>query len=723
MTEIDTEDEDVGNGDGEPRPTKTTKRRPAQRTVATKRTDTRTPRSKTAPARTTTARVAPRARAAAPTPEPEAAKEPEATQALRLPPELTVRELGELLAVSPIAIIKALMKNGIMATISQRLDYDTAAVVAHDLGVEVHEEQTIADAVVEEEMTAPEPPPAEAPPLETSTRKSEPAIVEPAAESPVPEAPVVDIETAPVTDEMPDIVEPEDPEELLQPRPPVVTVMGHVDHGKTMLLDTIRSANVIATEAGGITQHIGAYQVDRNGHQVTFIDTPGHAAFTAMRARGARVTDIAIIVVSATEGVMPQTSEAIAHARAARVPIIVALNKMDLPEANPDRVKAQLAEAGLELVEWGGDVEVVEVSAKTGAGIDDLLETILLTAELAHDGKGFRANPNRPAVGTIIEARMDRQRGATATAIIQNGTLATGQYIVAGSVFGKVRALYNDRGILVKSVPPSAPVSVLGLADVPQAGDRMQVIATEKEARVVAAERALTKRTRELLPNQAAAALEDIFARMQQGAPKEVNLVLKADVQGSLEAVSGTLQNFDGKAAESSTPHLRIIHDAVGPITENDVLLAAASRAMVIGFNVTPDPAARRAAQAEQVEIRFYNIIYKLTEDVEALLRGQVEPVYHEVIYGHAEVRQVFTAGRVSIAGGYVTDGRILRNATIRVRRGADTVWTGAISSLKRFRDDVREVATGYEFGLTADGFNDFQEGDIIEAFGQERLT
>ena len=534
--------------------------------------------------------------------------------------------------------------------------------------------------------------------------------------------------TAPVLAE-PEIeepMEPVDPEESLQKRPPVVTVMGHVDHGKTALLDYIRSTNVVAGEAGGITQHMGAYQVEKNGEKITFLDTPGHAAFTAMRARGAKVTDIAIVVVAATEGVMPQTVEAISHAKAAHVPIIVALNKMDLPDANPDRVKAELADSGLDLVEWGGETEVRQVSAKSGEGIDDLLETIVLTAELANGGKGLRANPDAEASGTVIEARMDRQRGPLATVIVQRGTLKLGQFVVAGGVLGKVRALTDDSGKNVKEARPSTPVTILGMSDVPRAGDKFHVYSNEREARGIAEARADINRQGSLLrPSRAASAVTDIFAAMQQGQPKEINLVIKADVQGSLEAIVGALNEIDsspnGSANAQPRPHLRILYAAVGPISESDVLLATASDALVIGFNVSPDPGARRTIKSESVDVKQYSIIYKLTEDIEALLAGSAEPVYHEVVYGHAEVRQIFKAGRSAFAGSYVTDGRITRNSTIRVQRGGEVIWTGAIGSLKRFKDDVREVASGYEFGIGLDGFMDFEEGDTLEAFGQER--
>lgn len=663
---------------------------------------------------------------------------------IELPSTLTVGALAEALGASPINVIKALMRNGIMATVNQRLDFDTAAIVATDLGVDVIEEGTVVEI---------EPIPDPEPLVQYEAGLEQ--IVEPVSNVDLEEV-VTEDEADPLPvrrrrrrgpgqagsdteldeDELAlqemsrQLEEPEeasDAEDQLVKRPSVVTVMGHVDHGKTALLDTIRSTNVIATEAGGITQHIGAYQVEREGELITFLDTPGHAAFTSMRARGAKVTDIAIIVVAASEGVMPQTVEAIDHARAANVPIIVAMNKIDLPEANPDRVKAQLGEIGLSLVEWGGDVEVVNVSAKTGEGIEGLLETITLTAELADGGKGLRANPDRDASGTVIEARMDRQKGPLATVIVQNGTLRVGQYVGTGGVAGKARALTDDHGRQVKLAGPSMPVTILGLDDVPSAGDRFRVYTNEKDARNRTEAKSVLLRQGALLrPRRGSAAVTDIFADMERSQPKDLNLVIKADVQGSLEAIVGALQEMDRTYEDlldgPASRRIRILHSSVGPISESDILLAAASDAMVIGFGVSPDPAARRATKAQDVEIRQYNIIYKLTEDIEGMLAGAAEPVYQEVIYGHAEVRQVFTAGRTSIAGGYVTDGRITRNSTIHVMRNDETVWTGPVSSLKRFKDDVREVLNGFEFGLTLDGFNGFAEGDRLEAFGQERV-
>ncbi len=578
---------------------------------------------------------------------------------MEFPAVLTVKEMSELMRLTPVDIIKALMKNGIMATINQELDFDTAAIVAGDLGWEVKEAVTIVEEIEKQEQ------------------------------------------------------EVEEDESLLVERPPVVTVMGHVDHGKTLLLDAIRSTNVVASESGGITQHIGAYQIEKNSHRITFLDTPGHAAFTAMRARGAGVTDVAIIVVAADDGVMPQTIEAISHARAANVPIIVALNKIDKPDSNPDRVKTQLNEAGLNLVEWGGDIELVPVSAKAGTGIDDLLTTILLTSEIAN----LRANPDKAASGTVIEAKMDRSRGPMATIIVQGGTLKLGDVVVAGSAFGKVRALFDDRGKSMRGVArPGTPTVLLGLNAVPEAGDKVQVLPDEKVARVVALGRARQKRAELLASGRVSSA--DILSRISQGELKHLNVILKADTQGSIEAIQHALSELN-----SETVHVDVIHEAPGPVSESDVLLAAASNALIIGFHVRPDAAAKRASEVDGVEIKYYDIIYKLIEDIESAMSGMLDPVYQEVIQGHAEVRATFKAGRVVIAGTYVTDGAIRRNAEARVVRGGNLVTTGRITSLKRFKEDTREVASGYECGIVIEGFNDLAVGDVIEAYGQERIS
>ncbi len=575
---------------------------------------------------------------------------------VELPAVLTVKDLAEGLNLTPVDIIKALMKNGVMATINQELDYDTAAIVAGDLGVEVTEAPTILDEIEHQEE-----------------------------------------------------VEVEDEADLVE-RPPVVTIMGHVDHGKTSLLDTIRSSNVASREAGAITQHIGAYQVEKNGHKITFLDTPGHAAFTSMRARGAQVTDIAIIVVAADDGVMPQTREAISHARAASVPIIVALNKIDKPDSNPDRVKAELNEEGLNLVEWGGDIELVPVSAKSGEGIDDLLTTILLTSEILN----LRANPDKPGTGVVIEATMDRTRGPMATVIVQGGTLHPQDVVVAGSAFGRIRALFDDRGKTIRAAKPGTPVAMLGLSEVPEAGDRAQVLPDEKLARAVALQRGRQKRIENLSSTKSAG---DILSQIAAGETKTLNIILKADTQGSIEAIEHAL-------AELNTDAIRVnvLHSATGSVSESDVLLATASSALIVGFHTRPDEGARRAAEERSVEIRYYDIIYKLTEDVEIALSGMADPVYEEVVKGHVEVRQIFKAGRINIAGCYVTDGTITRNDEARVIRGGRVITTGRISSLKRFREDAREVSMGYECGIVIDGFSDVQERDIIEAYGQQRV-
>jgi translation initiation factor IF-2 len=581
---------------------------------------------------------------------------PAMPQSVELPPILTVKDLAEQLNLTPVDIIKQLMKNGVMATINQELDYDTAAIVAGDLGVEVLEAPTILDEIEHQEE-----------------------------------------------------VEVEDEANLVE-RPPVVTIMGHVDHGKTSLLDTIRSSNVAAREAGAITQHIGAYQVEKNGHRITFLDTPGHAAFTSMRARGAQVTDIAIIVVAADDGVMPQTREAIAHARAANVPIIVALNKIDKVDSNPDRVKAELNEEGLNLVEWGGDIELVPVSAKTGEGIDDLLTTILLTSEILN----LRANPDKAGTGVVIEANMDRNRGPMATVIVQGGTLHPQDIVVAGSAFGRIRALFDDRGKNVRAAKPGTPVAMLGLNEVPEAGDRAQVLPDEKVARAVALQRGRQKRMENLASTKSAG---DILSQIAAGETKTLNIILKADTQGSIEAIEHAL-------LELNTANIRVnvLHSATGSVSESDVLLATASNALIVGFHTRPDEGARRAAEERGVEIRYYDIIYKLTEDVEVALSGMADPVYAEVVKGHAEVRQIFKSGRVNIAGCYVIDGTITRNDEARVVRGGQIITTGRITSLKRFREDAREVNTGYECGIVIDGFNEVQMGDVIEAYGQQRV-
>jgi len=494
--------------------------------------------------------------------------------------------------------------------------------------------------------------------------------------------------------------------------PPVVTIMGHVDHGKTSLLDTIRKTKVAAGEAGGITQYIGAYQVEVDGKKITFLDTPGHEAFTAMRARGAQVTHIAVIVVAADDGVMPQTREAIDHAQAAKVPIIIALNKIDKIDANPDHVKQQLAEIGIVVEEYGGDVICVPVSARKGTGIDDLLEMILLVAEL----QDIRANPNRPATGTIIEAKLEKNTGPTATVLIQQGTLKMGDNIVVGSLYSKVRAMFNDRGKRIQKAPPSTPVSILGLPEVPQAGDHLEVVADERTARQIAAKTEEQRRSESMPLGQVS--LDTLYMQMQEGTVKELNIVLKCDVQGSAEAIKNALT----KVGEENIK-VRLIHEGIGNISETDVHLAAASDAIIIGFNVKADGAALRQAQKEGVDIRYYNVIYKLTDDIQAALTGMLEPTFREVIEGHAEVRQIFKAGKNTvIAGCQVIDGKLTRSSQARIMRKNVKVYDGKIASLRRGKDDVREVATGYECGVVLDNFTEFEEGDIIETFAQERV-
>jgi translation initiation factor IF-2 len=570
-----------------------------------------------------------------------------------------VKDLAELLQATPNEVIRNLIKHGIFANINEVVDYEKAATIARDLGFE--------------------PSPIAA-----------------------TQAPAVQGKKASVAEDERDMVT----------IPPVVTIMGHVDHGKTSLLDVIRKTKVAAGEAGGITQHIGAYQVEVNGKKITFLDTPGHEAFTAMRARGAQVTHIAIIVVAADDGVMPQTREAIDHARAAQVPIIIALNKIDKANANPDRVKQQLAEIDVVIEEYGGDIVCVPVSARKGTGIDELLDYILLVAEV----QDIKANPNRAATGVIIEARLEKNSGPTATVLVQQGTLKMGDNIVVGAISGKVRAMFNDRGKRIQKAPPSTPVSIIGLPEVPQAGDHLEVTADERTAKQHAQQEA-EKRRDELMP-LGQVSLDTLYMQMQEGKVKELNIVLKCDVQGSAEA----LKNALSKVGEENLK-VRLIHEGIGNINETDVHLAAASGAVVIGFNVKADGAAQRVAQKEGVDIRYYNVIYKLIDDIQAALAGMLEPTYREVVEGHAEVLQTFKAGKNTvIAGCRVTDGKITRSSQARVIRDTTKVYDGKIESLRRGKDDVREVATGYECGIVLEDFSEVQVGDIIEAFAQERV-
>jgi len=583
-----------------------------------------------------------------------------------LPVALTVRQLAGLLGISSIDVIKELMNNGIMANINQQIDYETAAIVAEEMGFETREE---------------------APSIE----EAEPKLTQPLRHR---------------------FYEGEDPKDL-RPRPSVVTVLGHVDHGKTKLLDTIRHTNVAEGEAGGITQHIGAYQIETDGKKITFLDTPGHEAFTAMRARGAQVTDLAVLVVAADDGVMPQTKEAIDHARAAQVPIVVALNKMDKPEANPEVVKQQLADVGLTVEEWGGDIICVPISAKFDQGIEDLLENILLIVEMEE----LKANPNRPAVGTVVEGKLDKSRGATATVLVQNGTLRVGDVIVVDEIYSRVRAMFNDKGKPVKKAGPSIPVAVLGLPHVPRAGDTFKVVANERIARAMTAKRAEMKRQAAKQPVKVLS-LDDLHNQIQAGKVKELNLILKADVQGSLEPVENSLDQLGDENLR-----VKIIHDGTGNVTESDIMLAVASRAIVSGFNVIVDPAARRMAEAERVDIRLYDIIYKLVDDIEKALKGLLDPVYADVVIGHAEVRATFRIPqRGKVAGVYVTDGQVTRNALAKISRNGELVYDGRVSSLKRFTEDVKEVNTGFECGVGLEDFVEFVEGDIIEFYRKERV-
>jgi translation initiation factor IF-2 len=587
---------------------------------------------------------------------------------VHVPPILTVREFAALMEVSPIDVIKEMMSNGIMANINQQIDFDTAAIVGTEMGFEIVPE-------VEEEEEAPEP------------------------------EDVVPLRERFIADE--------DPSKL-KARPPVVTVLGHVDHGKTTLLDAIRETNVVDGEAGGITQHIGAYQVDVAGRKITFLDTPGHEAFTAMRARGAQVTDLVILVVAADDGVMPQTREAIDHARAARVPIMVVLNKIDKANANPDRVKQELADQGLVVEDWGGDVICVPVSAKERRGIDDVLENILLVTEVAE----LKANPDRPAQGTVIEGKMDERRGVFATLLVQNGTMSVGDVVVIGESYGKVRAMFNDRGERVNEAGPAIPVAILGFPEVPDAGDYFEVTESEREARGVVNQRA-DERLEAGQQQPTPISLEDIFQRMQSGEVKELNLVLKADVQGSIDPIVKSLNELGDEDLK-----VRILRQGTGNISESDVNLAIASSAIIVGFQVEADAAAERLAEAEGVSIRLYDIIYRLIDDIDKALKGLLEPTYKDVPIGHAEVRAVFSIPRKGhIAGSYVLDGKVRRNALARVHRNGDEIYNGKVSSLKRFTEDVREVDAGYECGIGLDDFDDFEEGDTIECYVKEQVT
>ena len=569
---------------------------------------------------------------------------------------LTVKELAEKMGREVSEIIKKLMLLGVMASINQEVDVDTATIVAEEFGV------TVTEVEPEEDPT--------------------------------------------------DVIEIEDAPETLKLRPPVVTIMGHVDHGKTSLLDVIRQTNVTAGEAGGITQHIGAYQVRYKDNKITFLDTPGHEAFTAMRLRGAKSTDIAVLVVAADDGVMPQTIEAINHAKSADVPIIVAINKMDKPGANPDHVKQQLSEHGLLPEEWGGDVIMVPVSAKQKQGIDDLLENILLVAEVME----LKANPNRKAYGVVIEAQLDKGRGAVCTVLVQKGSLRVGDTVLAGTAYGKVRAMTNERGEKVKVARPSMPVEILGSSEVPQAGEIINGM-DDNEARAIAEKRIAKQRVQELQATHKVT-LDDIFNQIQQGELKDLNIIIKADVQGSVEALRQSLEGI-------KNPEVRIVivHAAVGAINESDIMLASASNAIVMGFNVRPDANVRRAAEQEKVDLRTYRVIYDAINDVESAMRGMLAPQFKEVVVGRAEVRQVISTPKAIVAGSYVTEGRITNDSEVRLIRDGIVVFEGKVDSLRRFKDEVKEVKTSFECGISLEGYRDIKEGDVIEAYLMEEIA
>ena len=586
---------------------------------------------------------------------------------IQIPRVLTVKELGDLMGVSSVEVIKELMKNGVMATINQNIDYDTAAIVAHDLNY------------LPEEMAGQD------------------------ADEAGDAAAGSDGDTT---------AEEED-SAALQPRQPVVTVLGHVDHGKTSLLDAIRQTNVTEGEAGGITQHIGAYQVDVNDQRVTLLDTPGHAAFTAMRARGAQVTDLAVLVVAADDGVMPQTVEAIDHARAAGVPVVVAITKSDLEDANVDRVKPQLAEHGLTIEEYGGDVACVAVSAKTGDNVQDLLANILVAAEVLD----LKANPDRPAVGTIIEAHLDRRRGPTATVLVQKGTTRIGDVIVVGETWGRIKAMFDEHGQRVKSAGPGEPVVVLGLQEVPVAGDTLKTVVDDKQARRIVVQR-LRKRQASSMRAQPRVTLDTLFGEISAGKVKELNLILKTDVQGSIEPIRQSLEKLTTEEVRVKT-----IHTSTGWITDSDVMLAIASKAIIIGFNTKPEPGTERLIQQEGVDMRLYDVIYKITEDVQSALLGMLEPTYEEVISGHAEVRQIFKMKRRQVAGCYVRDGVIRRSDLVRGLRGEEQVVETTIARLRRFQEDASDVREGFECGIALEDFHDFQEGDVIEFYRLELVV
>jgi translation initiation factor IF-2 len=585
---------------------------------------------------------------------------------IELPSAVTIRDLAVMIEASPIDIIKQLMANGVMANINQQIDFDTAAIVIGEFGFDA------------QPMASPEE----------------------------------DAEDTSAIPQWRQLIEDEDPKALVT-RPPVVTILGHVDHGKTTLLDAIREANVAEGEAGGITQHIAAYQVQHNDRPITFLDTPGHAAFTAMRARGARGADIAVLVVAADDGVMPQTREALAHVRAARVPVLVALNKIDRPNANLDKVRQELSEVGLIPDDWDGDTMVVPVSAKQREGIQDLLEAILLVA----DATEIKANPKGKVLGTVIEAELDKSKGVVATLLVQNGTLKASEVVLATSALGKVKAMFDYLGNPIEEAGPSMPVSVLGLSDVPSAGELFTVVETERKARAIVDQRQEEASAKSRQP-KGAQSLEQVFEAFKAGETQELRLVIKADVQGSLEPITSSLEELSAGEIK-----VNILHTGTGNISKDDVMLAAASGGIVLGFNVTDDQSARLTAETEGVDIRLYDIIYRLTEDIEKALKGMLEPETRELVLGTAVVRAVFRIPKIgNIAGCFVREGEIRRNGKIRVLRDDEMLFEGSISSLKHEKDDAREIREGFECGIGVRGFNEFEEGDLLECFTEETV-
>ena len=577
---------------------------------------------------------------------------------VKIPDEISVGELASRMKKTGAEVVKCLMKNGVMASLSQLIDFDTASFVAEELGCKVEKEVVV---TIEEKL----------------------------------------------------IDDHQDTEDELQPRAPVVVVMGHVDHGKTSLLDYIRNASVASGEAGGITQHIGAYQVQINGKPITFLDTPGHEAFTSMRARGAMITDSAILVVAAEDGIKPQTVESINHAKAAEIPVIVAINKMDKPDANPERVKQQLTEYGLLAEDWGGDTIVCPISAKTGMGIDNLLEMVALTAEVSE----LKANPNRAASGAVVEARLDKGRGPVATLLVQNGTLKQGDIIIAGTAVGRVRQMVNDKGAKLTSAGPSVPVEITGLGEVPEAGAHFNAVADERLARELVEQRKEEEKRKANAPISKVS-LEDLFSQIQAGEMKTLNIIVKADVMGSVEAVKASLEKISNEEVR-----VRVIHGAVGAISESDVMLASTSNAIIVGFNVRPDAVARESAARSHVDMRMYRVIYDAIDEIEAAMKGMLAPKFREAVIGHAEVRQTYKVSSVgTVAGCYVTDGKIQRACDVRIVRDGIVVHEGHLASLQRFKDAVKEVASGYECGLSFEKYNDIKLGDIVEAYVMEQI-